>query len=151
MTGCIQLPTVRWLFVPLLFFLPFTAIAIRLFGFRRMYGFAGCLAGFISKWANPPAEPLHKAQQISRTVTLSNRCLSFYQATCLAESLLLWGILRGNGIDARFYLGVRTITGPLDAHAWVEYNNSILNDIESVKTVYETFDLGDLTPGENTE
>ena len=151
MTSCIQRPTVRWLSIPLLFLLPLTASSIRLFGFNRMYGFAGRLAGFVSKRAHPPAEPLRRAQRISQTVIASNRRLSFYQATCLAESLLLWAILRGCGIGARLCLGVRTITGPLDAHAWVSYRDVILNDIPSVETIYETFDLGHLTPGANAK
>ena len=151
MTSCIQRPTVRWLLVPLLFLLPLTAFSIRLFGFNRIYGFAGRLAGVASKWGHLPAEPLRRAQQISQTVIEANRRLSFYQATCLVESLLLWALLRGCGISARFCLGVRTITGPLDAHAWVDYRNVVLNDIPSVENIYEMFDLGHLTPGANTK
>ena len=151
MTGCVQRPTVWWLSVPLLIFLPLTAFFIRLLGFHRMFAFAGRLAGCVSKWAHTPAEPLCRAQQISQTVIETNRRLSFYQATCLTESLLLWAILQGCGIGARFCLGVRTITGPLDAHAWVGYRNVILNDIPSVETIYETFDLDHLTPGANAK
>ena len=147
MTGSFQVRTLRGLSVPVLFSLPLTACFIHLFGFKQMYRFAGRLARLVSRWRPLPARPTVKAEQITRTVILVNRRLSFYQASCLVESLLLWGILSGYGIDARLCLGVRTITGPLDAHAWVSYRGRVLNDIQRVQTIYATFDLDDLTPG----
>lgn len=147
MTGTFQVSTLRGLSVPVLFSLPLTACFIRLFGFKQMYIFAGRLARLVSKWLPLPDQPTVKAERITRTVTLVNRRLSFYQASCLVESLLLWGILSGYGIDARLRLGVRTITGPLDAHAWVSYRGRVLNDIQRVQSIYATFDLDDLTPG----
>ncbi len=147
MNGCTHSKTSWWLTIPVLFFLPFTALCIHLLGFKRIYAFAGRLAGLVSKWVAPSATPGIRAQQITQTVTLSNRQLSFYQAGCLAESLLLWSMLQSCGVDARIFLGVRTITGPLDAHAWVSYRNTVLNDIPSVHSIYAAFDLGQLTPG----
>ena len=113
MTGSFQVRTLRGLSVPVLFSLPLTACFIHLFGFKQIYRFAGRLARLISKWLPLPDHPAVKAEQIARTVIVVNRRLSFYQASCLVESLLLWGILSGYGIDARLCLGVRTITGPL--------------------------------------
>jgi hypothetical protein len=116
-----------------------------------MYRFAGRLAAVAAKSLQPLFNPMNKAEQVTQTVTKVNRRLSFYQASCLAESLLLWGILSGCGIDARLCLGVRTITGPLDAHAWVSYRGRVLNDIQRVQSIYATFDLGFLTPGASSK
>lgn len=42
--------------------------------------------------------------------------------TCLKESLVLFGLLRRRGIDARFCLGVRKEGERLVAHAWIHWN-----------------------------
>lgn len=147
MTDTVQRQTVRWLLVPVLFLLPLTAVFIQLLGFKRLHHTAGRMAGMLARWAPPPADPLRKARQIARTVTVCNRRLSFYPASCLTESLLLWTMLLSCGIDARLILGVRTITGPLDAHAWVAFRHAVLNDIPNVQHIYATFDLGRLTSG----
>lgn len=147
MTGITHSGTVRWLYAPVLFLLPLTTLSIHLFGFKRMYDFTRRMAIFAAKRLPSTRIPMSKAEQVAQTITLVNRRLSFYQASCLAESLLLWGILQCYGIGARFCLGVRTITGPLDAHAWVSYQGRILNDIQRVQSIYATFDLGYLKPG----
>ena len=151
MTSSIQSRKIRGLSLPVLFSLPLIALSIHLFGFKRMYRFAGRMAAFAAKSLRPLHNPMSIAKQVAQTVTRVNRHLSFYQASCLAESLLLWGVLSGYGIDARLCLGVRTITGPLDAHAWVSYRGRVLNDIQRVQSIYATFDLDDLTPGACTK
>ncbi len=149
MIARIQSRTARWLYPPVLLLLPLTALCNHLLGFRRMYRSMGRLAAFASRWIQPPADPAAQARQLAQTVIRSNRHISFYQASCLTESLLLWTMLQSCGIDARFYLGVRTITGPLDAHAWVSHRNTVLNDIASVQRIYAAFDLDPFTPGAN--
>ena len=64
-----------------------------------------------------------------------------YQSKCLLESTALWYLLRRNGYDADLLLGARTLLGPLEAHAWVELDGTVLNDTGNVRDIYETFDL----------
>ena len=147
MTDHLPCTAARWFTIPALLLLPLTALCLRLFGFKKMYRFTGRVAGLASGWTHAPLRPMVKAQQIAQSVTNANRRLSFFQASCLAESMLLWGLLKSCGIDARFCMGVRTITGPLDAHAWVRYGDAVLNDLPAVNRIYAELDLDYRTPG----
>jgi hypothetical protein len=50
--------------------------------------------------------------------------------TCLEQSLVLWYLLQRQRIPARFRIGVRTVAGKFEAHAWVEYEGTPLNQSE---------------------
>jgi hypothetical protein len=45
---------------------------------------------------------------------------------CLVRSLALFSVLRNRDIAAQFVIGVRT--QPFAAHAWVQYDGTVLND-----------------------
>ena len=145
MTGNSPIEPYRWPFAAMMFLLPLTSVCMQFFGFKRSYIFMGRFSSLISKICGLSHTPLTKAEQIARYVIVTNRRLSFYQARCLSESRLLWGLLRSLGFNAGFRLGVRTITGPLEAHAWVEFEGSVLNDIHYANRIYNTFDLSSIT------
>lgn len=131
----------RWLFVQTLFLLPLMALLLRIFGFKRSY--VG-LSYLISPAGSPPTASkiaLPISRHIAKIVTLANRNSTPYMFSCLPESLTLWFLLRRRNIAAELRLGVRTITGPFESHAWVEYKNVALNDIENIAEIYEPFDL----------
>ena len=141
--------TDRWLAARLLFLLPALAAALRLFGFRRLYVALGNRA---TRRAHgiprlPTTDAATRARRIAAAVTHVNRSYFPFEARCLLESLALWWLLRREGIGAELFLGVRTILGPFESHAWVEYDGAVLNDSESVRQVFEPFDLEAITPG----
>ena len=54
------------------------------------------------------------------------------RALCLEQSLVLYYVLRRQGVDVKFAMGVQP--HPFLAHAWVEYGDEPINDvIEHVK------------------
>lgn len=57
--------------------------------------------------------------------------------TCLHRSLALWWILRRRGLNAQLRMGVRKAeaTG-FEAHAWVDYQATVLNDDPLVASRY---------------
>jgi len=65
---------------------------------------------------------------------------------CLARSVALARVLARRGAAARIQIGVRTIDGRLEAHAWVEQDGRVINDDEAAVRQYAPFDrpLGDL-------
>jgi hypothetical protein len=81
------------------------------------------------------------ARRLARLVTRTNSDYSLFGNSCLVESIALWGLLRKNGLDARFCIGVRTLTGVFESHAWVEFENNPLNDAANVGSVYCPLDL----------
>jgi hypothetical protein len=65
-----------------------------------------------------------------------------WPANCLQRSIVLWALLRRQGISADLRLGVRKRPGmPVpDFHAWVELGDRVLNDRRDVRTEYAAFD-----------
>lgn len=45
---------------------------------------------------------------------------------CLVRSLAMFSVLRGHGVTAALVVGVRS--DPFSAHAWVQYDDIVLND-----------------------
>jgi len=81
--------------------------------------------------ANPSAEAVADAVELA---------CSFYprRAFCLLRSSVLTRLLRQRGIRAEMVIGVRR--SPLEAHAWVEVNGSVLNDRAPIRTMYAVLD-----------
>ena len=67
------------------------------------------------------------------------------QATCLEQSLLLWYLLRSEGIPATVKIGVRKQSETFEAHAWVEQDGIALNQLDEQHHHYAAFDSEQLT------
>ncbi|MFO1316209.1 MAG: lasso peptide biosynthesis B2 protein [Burkholderiales bacterium] len=50
------------------------------------------------------------------------------RVTCLHRSVVLWWLLRRDGIRCELRLGARAGAGPFAAHAWVEYEGAALGE-----------------------
>lgn len=61
-------------------------------------------------------------------------------ANCLKQSLVLWTLLRCQGISSELRIGVQRDTDKFAAHAWVEYQGVVLNDTDDVHQRFQAFD-----------
>lgn len=132
------------------FLLPVFTLMLRVLGFRRSCIVLSRL--FVSSDNPPPVSTdqiLGKARRITEIVKSANNDYSFFLFSCLPESLTLWYLLRRRSIAADLCLGVRTLTGPFESHAWVEYQHHVLNDIENVADIFATFDLSSIIIKQN--
>ena len=118
--------------------IPIVEIWMRKRSFRRCQAGLIRMADLFPRVSSPPS--IERAQSIAALVDTGNRRYSLYIADCLTRSLVLQYMLRRRNIPATLRLGVRTITGQFEAHAWVEYEGSALNELEDVRTVYAPFD-----------
>jgi hypothetical protein len=105
--------------------LPVLALALRAWGFRRVYGVLLRSLPAASGTSQPPA-----AQEMASTVRLINAAAhhGLYRATCLPRSLWTWFLLRRLGVAGELRIGVRLRQGQLEAHAWVEHAGRVVND-----------------------
>jgi hypothetical protein len=55
---------------------------------------------------------------------------------CLIRSLTLWTILTRRGVEVNLRVGFRKRDGKFEGHAWVERNESPLNETESEAKTY---------------
>jgi Transglutaminase-like superfamily len=137
----------RWLLVQALFLLPLTAVALRWPGFRR---WQSALAGLARIDAAPAGSLVETAAQRGRVTAHLIRaaaCHSPYRASCLQQSLVLWWLLRRQGIHSDLRIGVRKERGRIEAHAWVEHSGTVLNDVGKVHQYFLPFSCP-ITPAE---
>jgi hypothetical protein len=125
----------RLTFLSALFLLPLASIVLR---FGRYQSVLAAL-----EKATPLKEQRPRGDSMSqalRTAELVNAAAQRgpYDATCLRRSLVLWWLLRRRGIDSRLRIGARMTGENFSAHAWVEYQQTVLNDSPDVQTRFVT-------------
>jgi hypothetical protein len=136
----------RWLLLHALLVLPLLTLALRLCGFRRLYGALARLACAPSPAATDGTVHLAPARATARAVQ-SAAWYSPLSSTCLIRSLALWWLLRRQGIAGELRIGVAKEAAQLQAHAWVEHRGSVLNDTDDVRQRFAAFDLDSVPPG----
>lgn len=121
------------------FLLPLVKISLRWQGYNGTYAFLQ---------RRLPARPAPDDEQkdipervlrISRMVGAAQRHTPL-KITCLEESLVLWYLLRGQGIRSRLRIGVRKIDARFEAHAWVEHEGQALNQPGQLHRHYAAFE-----------
>jgi hypothetical protein len=127
----------RRLLLQALLLLPAVVVTLRLAGFRRTYYALKRLPS--SGKAQPGQESLTAARKVARLVDAAARH-GRLPSSCLARSLALCHLLERQGIGADLCIGVRQENGQIAAHAWVEYQDVILNDDVDVHQRFAAFD-----------
>jgi len=117
--------------------LPLAGLALHTIGVRRALRlFAGGRRG-------KGTCDLQMAERVARDVERAGREYSLYPVDCLVRSLVVVFLLRRRGIAAELRLGVRTLTGRFEAHAWVEHLGVPLGEDADVARVFDAFELSD--------
>ena len=118
---------------------PLVAAGLEILGFRRLHA-------AMARWPQPrsarfPTEEAATARARSAAKVVAIAAGSGpVRATCLRRSLLLWWLLRRDGIETVLRVGVSRDGGALHAHAWVEYLGRPLNDADDVALRFPAFD-----------
>ncbi|MBE9227079.1 lasso peptide biosynthesis B2 protein [Phormidium sp. LEGE 05292] len=116
--------------------LPLVAFGIKFFGFRRFYGI---MANFNDRKDRLQGrEGIKQARTIAKLVEIASR-YGLYKPNCLQKSLLLWWLLRRQGMESVLRIGVRKQQENLAAHAWVECQGCVLNDRSDVDRLFPPF------------
>jgi hypothetical protein len=110
----------------------------------RIHGFAGVIAWIRDRVASVPITRSVDARAVTTTESAVATAAAFYpgRARCLEQSLVLYYLLRRQGIPVRYCHGVQP--HPFLAHAWVEYDGVPINDI--AEHVRQFARLPDLLP-----
>ena len=89
---------------------------------------------------------METARAAGRMVKIAGR-RGVFKATCLPQSLVLWYLLRRQGISAELRIGVRKEMDRLQGHAWVEVAESAINEDTDVARGFAVLDRA-IVPGE---
>ena len=136
----------RWLLIETLALLPLLGLGMRLLGLRRLCAALARLAPAPGPAAASGPVGLSQARAVANVVQQAARH-SPLGSTCLTRSLVLWWLLRRRKIAGEVCLGVAKEAEQFQAHAWVEYQGTVLNDDDQVWQRFAALDLGpDLEP-----
>jgi Transglutaminase-like superfamily len=143
-------PETRELFHRALALLPMIAFSLRLRGFKKTREALQRKPSPDSPQKTAKEKAAEKVQKTCRMVKAAAH-YGIVRPSCLVESLALWHLLQRQNIPARLRIGVHKLPNKFEAHAWVEYESSALNQAEGEHQHYAAFDRGfsDL-PGEES-
>jgi len=126
-----------------LFWLPFSAGGLRIVGYRRWHAW---LTSDLPSPAGPGMTGVALNKESQDSVRLAARMVQaaaregLWSGTCLERSLVLWWMIRRQGLQAELKIGARKNEGSFEAHAWVEVDDVALNDSEQLHRHYEPFE-----------
>jgi len=115
--------------------LPLIAIGVKLMGVARLLR---ALQSFGGPPAPAVAADLEAVRRAAWLVSVAAR-RGPIRGNCVSRSLTLWWLLRRRGLPSDFRVGVRTDTGRLEAHAWIEYGGAVVNDRADVHLRFTPF------------
>jgi len=121
------------------YLLPLAKASLRWRGYKQT---CASLQKRLHASAPPDAGPDDLSARVKQTCRMVGAAQrqSPVKFTCLEESLVLWYLLRGQGIVVRLCVGVRKIDKKFEAHAWVEYGGEALNQPEQLHRHYAAFE-----------
>jgi hypothetical protein len=130
----------RRLLAACLIAIPAIVLGLRLLGLRRVRAAMASwqrIARVAPAWAGDAASA--RARVVARVAGIAAG-RGPVKATCLHRSLLIWWLLRREGIETALRIGVRREDGELLAHAWVEHDGVPLGEADDHLARYESFD-----------
>ena len=119
--------------------LPLVRLSLRVRGYKKTQE---SLQGRLVRKAASAPEQGHSRREVDGTCRMV-RAATHYgpgHATCLEESLTLWYLLGRQGIAASVRIGVRKLGEQFEAHAWVEWQGTALNQAEEMHQHYAAFE-----------
>ncbi|MBI3467553.1 MAG: lasso peptide biosynthesis B2 protein [Planctomycetes bacterium] len=130
----------RWLLAQALVLLPLAWVAVRCVGFRRLR------AALLRFTPRQPAGSCLAAEHEVKTarhyagiVGIAAR-RGLVRGNCLQRTLTLWWLLARTSISSEVHVGVRSVAGRLEAHAWLEVGGQIIADHADIRRHYIPFD-----------
>jgi Transglutaminase-like superfamily len=117
-------------------------LGLRLFGYERLHRLAEHFNPFrrIGR-TRARGVTIGAARQVGAIVSIAAR-RGFVRASCLRRSMLVWWLLRQQGMQSEIRFGVRMTEGRLEAHSWVEHDGVVLDDSEDVQERYRPLQEG---------
>ena len=130
----------RLLVLRAIVYIPLTMMGLRAMGFRRWKELVEhCLLGM----SHPRALELTAQFETAACVTRAVRSAELHgpnEPNCLERSMVLWWLLRQEGIEGELHVGARKTESRFEAHAWVELGGRVINDSIDVHRHYARFD-----------
>jgi hypothetical protein len=118
--------------------LPLVDAGLRGMGYRRFRAFLAAHPRDLPPYRGTETEALEASRHISYLVTVASR-YGLSHPGCLRRSLLIWWLLRRQGIQTELRIGVNKRGEQLYAHAWIRLGDEIINDSVEVESYFSAF------------
>jgi len=129
---------VKLLVLQALLWLPVVTLSLKWWGFKWTQ--ARLCQFFPLRESGKTGDDLaDRVLQVNQAVRLAAKYCQPW-AKCLQQSLVLWSLLRHQGIDSQLQIGVQYKEGEFAAHAWVEWEGWAINDTQDVRDRYAAFE-----------
>jgi len=128
----------RWLLMQAMAALPLVTLTLMTVGPRRCYQDLARLTPIAPGGALTVTNADHRASRTAWLVRIAS-LHGLAKGSCLAQSLTVWFLLRRQGIPASLRIGVRLQHGRLEAHAWTEHRNRVLDDDADIGRRFSAF------------
>jgi hypothetical protein len=127
----------RSLFRQAIFLLPWTIISLKLRGFRATQSSLNKPRMIV---INESLED--QVLRVQFTVRMLRTAVrySLVCSNCLSQSLVLGYLLNQQGVSTTLRIGIQRIQGKFFAHAWIEWQDQIVNDTPDVRKHFNVFD-----------
>ena len=123
--------------------IPAIAISIRLLGFRKTRGLLAFSTKLLLKLTPAPALGHEQRTQILKEILRAMKIAirhAPYSGNCLSRSLSLHTITQRHAIPTSLQIGTKIENGDFSAHAWVEFQDTPLNDSSNIGEIYQAFE-----------
>jgi Transglutaminase-like superfamily len=127
----------RSLLLQAIIFLPLVAFSLQLWGMQRTQQALTRLSNSAISLTSDVR--LIQIQKTSRLVEIAANYIPVW-GNCLKKSLVLWFLLRRQGIVSELLIGARRLEGEFQAHAWIEYQGIVINDTPNVRQSFAIFE-----------
>jgi hypothetical protein len=121
-----------------LFWLPVVTLSLKWWGFKSTQARL-CQLLPLRETVETGEDLVYRVLKVNQAVRLAAKYCQPW-AKCLQQSLVLWSLLRHQGIDGQLRIGVQQKQGEFSAHAWVEWQGWAINDTQDVRDRYAAFE-----------
>jgi hypothetical protein len=132
-------PYEQGMFLRAALFLPLTACALRFVGFKQIQHLIGSRERLDTAKAAANAEEKCRLADAARRMTDAASRYGIIRGNCLSKSIVLWQLLRREGLDPILCVGGRKEGRRFEAHAWIELDGRAVNDSEDVRERFSPF------------
>jgi Transglutaminase-like superfamily len=127
----------RALVIRAMYLLPIVATSLKTVGLRRTQSWL--TRNSLGPTILPIEQTRPNVRRTAQMVAVACRRHPL-RSSCLPRSIVLWSLLRRQGIAADVRIGVRCDSqGEFHAHAWLEWNGEVLIDAAEVGSQYLPF------------
>ena len=136
----------QWLLVKLAIAIRLVTVGLHSFGFKGVYQLLDRISAQV---VSPVVSHADEVDRHKRLLFLAYRHI--VDGQCLARALVLWCLLKRQGVETTLRFGVRKQKGQFEAHAWVEYQGQPLTSDPYVQQRFSPFTESLLPQGLSTK